>query len=99
VNQRQCVPIELKAVEAQVGNVHQIQRYVDWLEQYYIPNMPCDIRPVLMSKEFSEKAGPEYAAVLNSFKQFNSRNTRCHPLDYIEYKKSGKTLVFAKIPY
>jgi len=28
------LPIELKAVQASLLNVIQLQRYVDWLEQY-----------------------------------------------------------------
>jgi RecB family endonuclease NucS len=45
------LPIELKSVEASTENVIQIQRYVDWLEQYYIPNRISDIQPVLISKK------------------------------------------------
>jgi len=37
-NQRILIPIELKSVEADVINAKQIQRYIDWIEQYYTPN-------------------------------------------------------------
>jgi hypothetical protein len=47
--QRVLVPIELKAVEADEKNVVQIQRYVDWIEQYYTPNRQSDIQPVLIA--------------------------------------------------
>ena len=43
------LPIELKTVEASTNNIIQIQRYVDWLEQYYIPNRISDVQPVLIS--------------------------------------------------
>ena len=38
VTQRIIMPIELKAVNASPNNVRQIERYIDWIEQYYIPN-------------------------------------------------------------
>lgn len=97
--QKQCVPIELKTVEAQLGNMHQVQRYVDWIEQYYTPNMPCDVRSILISKKIDNKTGADYSALVQSFKDFNSRNRTCLPIEYIEYEKGGNTLVFTKIPY
>lgn len=35
---RVVMPIELKAVPADESNITQISRYVDWVEQYYVPN-------------------------------------------------------------
>jgi RecB family endonuclease NucS len=54
-NQRVVIPIELKAGEANERNVIQIQRYVDWIEQYYIPNRQSDIEPLLASKKIKNK--------------------------------------------
>jgi hypothetical protein len=49
--ERLIMPIELKAVEANIINLTQIQRYIDWLNQYYIPNRISDIKPVLIAKK------------------------------------------------
>jgi len=98
-NRRIVVPIELKAVEASTENIIQIQRYVDWLEQYYIPNRISDIQPVLISKKISNKTSINYKNIIESFKQFNKRNNRCMPIKYIEYELEDNNLKFQKIRY
>ena len=44
------MPIELKAVHASEDNIRQIERYIDWIEQYYIPNRMSTIQPVLLCR-------------------------------------------------
>ncbi len=44
------VPIELKIGTAKKEHLSQIQRYVEWIRQYYIPNRPSTIQPVLAAK-------------------------------------------------
>ena len=52
---RVVMPIELKAVPASADNIRQIRRYIDWIEQYYIPNRTSVIQPVLQgSTSYSE---------------------------------------------
>ncbi|MDA2922281.1 DUF91 domain-containing protein, partial [Patescibacteria group bacterium AH-259-L07] len=70
--QRVIVPIELKAVEADERNIIQIQRYIDWIEQYYIPNRQSDIQPVLVSKMINDKTTNRYQKIVQSFEKFNS---------------------------
>lgn len=86
--------IELKAVEASTDNVYQLQRYVDWLEQYYLPNRPSDIQPVLVSKKIQDKTQQQYIDIVKSFKGFVSKNPNCYPLKYIEYEIINNALVF-----
>lgn len=93
------LPIELKSVEASTENVIQIQRYVDWLEQYYIPNRISDIQPVLISKKISNKTSINYKNIIESFKQFNKKNNRCMPIKYIEYELEDNNLIFQEIIY
>lgn len=94
------LPIELKSVEASTENVIQIQRYVDWLEQYYIPpNRICNIQPVLISKKISNKTSTNYKNIIESFKQFNKKNNRCMPIKYIEYELENNNLIFQEIIY
>ncbi|MGQ9805880.1 MAG: hypothetical protein ACUVRP_07370 [Chlorobiales bacterium] len=91
-----ALPIELKSIEASTDNIIQIQRYVDWLEQYYIPNRISDIQPVLISKKIT-KASENYRRIIESFKQFNEKNNRCMPIKYIEYELEENDLNFLEI--
>lgn len=93
------LPIELKSIEASTDNIIQIQRYVNWLEQYYIPNRISDVQPVLISKEISNKTSKNYKKIIESFKQFNKNNNRCMPIKYIEYKLQEDNLEFQEIRY
>ena len=93
------LPIELKSIEASTDNIIQIQRYVDWLEQYYIPNRISDIQPVLISKKITNKISENYRTVIESFNQFNERNSSCMPIKYIEYELDGDNLKFQEISY
>ncbi len=93
------LPVELKSIEASTDNIIQIQRYVDWLEQYYIPNRISDIQPVLISKRIINKESENYEKIIDSFKQFNERNIRCMPLKYIEYELEENNLKFQEISY
>ena len=88
--QRIVMPIELKAVSASVNNIRQLNRYIDWIEQYYIPNRVSIIQPVLICKKSSL-----LNTVKNSFNNFsNMANGRYLPLKYIEYEIIGNQIVF-----
>lgn len=94
--QRNIIPIELKAVPASIDNIRQINRYIDWIEQYYAPNRPSSICPVLICK----KANPISNNLRNAFTTFNMNGTgRYQPLTYIEYRAEDGNIVFEKIAY
>jgi len=93
------VPIELKAVEASLNNVVQIQRYINWLEQYYIPNRISDIQPILISKKIINKQSENYNQIIESFKEFNNNNSNVYPLKYIEFHLENNGLIFEEINY
>lgn len=93
-NVKIAMPIELKSVEADTSNIIQLQRYVDWLEQYYIPNRISDIQPVLIAKKLDDKDQSYYRDIFGSFKKFNRTNNRCLPLRYIEYDLKNNKLEF-----
>ncbi len=94
------VPVELKAVEADEKNIIQIQRYVDWIEQYYIPNRQSDIQPVLVAKKIENKQSSVYRRLIDSFNRFNQTNSRrSNPLKFIEFSIDGGNLVFEKVTY
>ncbi len=98
-NTKVVMPIELKSIEASTENIIQIQRYVDWLEQYYVPNRISDIQPVLISKKISNKNSEGYKEIVESFKQSNRKNNRCMPIKYIEYELENDNLKFDEIKY
>lgn len=98
-NVKIVMPIELKIKEASIDNIIQIQRYVDWLEQYYIPNRISDIQPVLISKKTADKDSKNYGRIIGSFKKFNGTNNRCMPIKYIEFELEKNNLKFQEINY
>lgn len=99
-DQRVLIPIELKSVEADIINAKQIQRYIDWIEQYYTPNRQSDIKPVLISKKIDDKSTEKYQKIIDTFNDFNTRNSRrCENLKYIEYNLENENLVFEVISY
>jgi len=99
-SQRVLIPIELKSVEADVINAKQIQRYIDWIEQYYTPNRQSDIKPVLISKKIDDKSTEKHQKIIDTFNDFNTRNLRrCENLKYIEYYLENESLVFEVISY
>jgi predicted RNA-binding protein len=94
---RVIVATELKANEASPDNVYQLQRYVDWLEQYYIPNRIGDIQPTLVTQPPSSPI--RYDQVRDAFRMFNKNNPRCLPLKHIIYLIGTNTISFKQIVY
>lgn len=87
-------PVELKAVPAYEDNTRQLTRYIDWIEQYYIPNRISVIQPVLICK----KQIPLSEELKHKFHEFNTRKGIL-PLRYIEYEVCGNELVFNLVEY
>lgn len=95
--QKTIIPIELKAVEAGRDNIRQLQRYVDWLEQYYLPNRPSDIQPTLITKKGTSFL-TRSSSIWIDFLEFDKKNEiLCKPLSVIEYYLDGSNLQFTKV--
>lgn len=93
--QRIIMPIELKAVHASENNIRQIERYIDWIEQYYIPNRMSTIQPVLLCR-----AGGLTDRLRQRFNRFNSDSRgRYLPLRYIEYSVDAGGIQFSNMDY
>lgn len=98
--QRILIPVELKAVEADERNIIQIQRYIDWIEQYYIPNRQSDIQPVLVAKKITDKQSNAYQRLIDSFNRFNqANNNRCAHLKFVEFDFDNDDLIFEIVSY
>ena len=93
-NTRIALATELKSSEATAETVFQLQRYVNWIEQYYVPNRISDIQPVLISEKIDNKNQPYYSSIFTSFKKFNEQNDKCIPLKYVEYEIVNDKLEF-----
>ena len=96
--QRTLIPVELKAVEADAGNIRQIQRYVDWIEQYYIPNRLSDIQPTLVAKQPANHAAAAFQGFARAAANFNRTNqNRTYPLKYVEFSVVAGNLHFEEV--
>jgi hypothetical protein len=80
---RAVLPIELKAKGASADNVRQMGQYLDWLCEYYLPNLPSKVQPIIIVKK--EKTNGEV------FKTF--------PPDIlmVEYDIVGDEPVFSRV--
>lgn len=96
LDERIIMPIELKSVPVTNSTVFQLDRYINWLEQYYIPNRPSTIQPVLICKKSQKSSN-----VTQSFRNFNINGlTRYLPLRYIEYDfDCNENINFNQISY
>lgn len=98
--QRGLIPIELKSKEADENNIRQLQRYIEWIQQYYIPNRQSDIHPILLAKARNRRNTRTYRRLVESCNQFNERNSElCERLKYIEFDVVDNQLVFEEITY
>ncbi len=95
--QRNIIPIELKAVPASADNIKQINRYIDWIEQYYNPNRPSTVCPVLICKKYN----PISDNLKGIFRDFNTNGIgRYQPLVYIEYWVDDENNInFSRVQY
>jgi hypothetical protein len=99
-NRSAVMPIELKSAEANEDILRQIQRYVDWLKQYYIPNRPSAIQPILVSRKIPNKESNKYRQLVESISRFNEANAGiCQPLEYVEFGACNNDLFFEKVRY
>lgn len=96
---RIILPIELKARRCQDIDIRQVNRYVNWLEQYYVPNRACVIQPALLGQQQSHTSQAYYALV-NSMKDFNKQNShRVQPILYFETSIENNTIKFSRVVY
>lgn len=95
IEKKVVIPIELKAVPYYLGITNQLQRYVDWLEQYYIPNRPSIISPVIITKKGSLVSMSKIKQELDNF---NVKNTNCLPVKLIEFEVNANNtdLIFTR---
>lgn len=91
---RYVSPVELKSVPVQAAHVRQVQRYVDWVQQYYIPNLPSIISPTLITLK---SRGSLSDAVRQEIQRFNDHNSgsTCERLRLVEFEVINSGLTFS----
>lgn len=106
-------PIELKSTFANEGNIRQLKRYVDWMNQYLIPNLPGDICPILITKkipdnqvgrrkefkfQFNENKSEYFETLISNLSNFNrDYNCRVNLMEY--FINDSNTIEFEKVNY
>jgi len=103
-------PVELKSTFASEDNIRQLRRYMDWMNQYFVPNLPGDLCPILISrkmpdkqigrkKEFKSNAKGKseyFTKLIEKINEFN-RDYKCS-VKFIEYFIDAKdNIVFEEI--
>lgn len=94
--QKTLIPIELKCVPADESNLKQLQRYIEWLRQYYIPNRPCDIQPILLTRK-SNNLTDSFINLIEGFNEDNKHD--CKNLKFIVFDVRSDDLHFEELEY
>jgi len=94
---KKIVPIELKSTFAYPEITIQLQRYVDWLNQYYLPNRPSLLEPVVISRQIIDKLSQNYANIIEAFNNFNQANNL--KIKYIEFIIKDNNIEFFEVNY
>ncbi|TXJ33517.1 DUF91 domain-containing protein [Brachyspira aalborgi] len=94
-NPRKIIPIELKSSQVYPSILTQVKRYVDWLEQYYIPNCPSDIQPMIICR-YIDKNSNQYKDFKLKCEKFN-KNNNILEIAYIEFKIENNKITFERV--
>lgn len=92
--------IELKDEFLDEKHFPQVARYVKWVKQYYCPNTPCMIQPVLISRRpMKKRTSTKLLAINKSEKDFNADLPKgCSPIKTIEYNVINNDIHFTIVP-
>ena len=105
-------PVELKSTYPSADSLRQLQRYIDWLRQYYTSNIPGDILPVLIAYKIpNSRSGRRrkykynvdgsmstfYSSIISLINDFNRRNAL--RIKFVEYDISGRNISFNEVNY
>lgn len=97
---RKVIPVELKSVPAYANITKQLQRYIDWIEQYYVPNRESLIEPMIIAREITNKTSDDYLNLIAAFNSLNDDNETLK-LRYVEFSIDceARTICFNEIDY
>ena len=92
---RKVIPIELKSCEVYHEILYQMQRYINWLNQYYVPNHQSCILPAIVCRQ-SDKTSNRYQKFYEEVQIFNKYNYIL-PLVYYEFYIDNDEIFFEKV--
>ncbi|HEB9344189.1 TPA: DUF91 domain-containing protein [Campylobacter coli] len=95
ITRRKIIPIELKSCEVYSEILHQMQRYINWLNQYYVPNHQSCILPVIVCRR-SNKTSNQYQEFYRKVQTFNEYN-HILSLVYYEFYIDNNKIFFERI--
>ncbi len=105
-------PVELKSTFPSEDNIRQLKRYVDWMNQYCVPNLPGDICPILITRKIPEnqvgrrkefkftsgKRSEYFQNLTNDLDEFD-REYGCKVKLVEYYIDNSDNIIFEKIDY
>lgn len=96
---RIIIPIELKDEEIDYKKItKQLERYINWISQYYIPNRISSIKPMIIGKRI--KSDVVLNNLLNVLKNFNKiTDNNCYNVSYIEFNIENREIIFSEVEY
>ncbi|MGJ0158363.1 DUF91 domain-containing protein [Campylobacter coli] len=92
---KKVIPVELKSCEVYPEIILQMQRYINWLNQYYVPNHQSSILPVIICRK-TNKNSTNYKIFYEEAQKFSINNNTL-PLTYIEFFISENQIQFERI--
>ncbi|WP_261798293.1 hypothetical protein [Campylobacter volucris] len=92
---KKVIPVELKSCEVYPEVLFQMQRYINWLNQYYISNHQSFILPVIICRK-TDKSSMNYEIFYKEAQNF-SVNNNILPLIYMEFFISENQIQFERI--
>lgn len=104
--------VELKGEYAYEGIISQITRYISWMQMYFVPNIPGQLIPVIITKKIPDNninhnnyfkfngdgtKSEYYNLLINNFITFNNNNQL--NLKFVEYEIIDNEIIFCEITY
>ena len=86
--QQRLLLLELKSDQPEADNILQMRRYVDWAGDYYLPNSPAIIEPVLIARETPGDLPADFVRTAAEFDKQNAGET-CAKLRLVEFELRG----------
>lgn len=80
---KKIIPIELKSIKVKTEIIQQMQRYINWLEQYYVPNIPSLIEPMIIVRKTNNKNSSKFNIFIQNLRMLNTANS-CY-VRYVEF--------------
>ena len=89
--QQRLLLLELKSDQPIADNILQMRRYVDWADNYYIPNSSAIIEPMLIARETPGDLPADFVRTAAEFDKENAGKT-CAKLRLVEFEIRGGQL-------